>query len=54
MNPPHDQSTFGDSTFAEEIEQARRYERGLLVKAAAALALVALVAVLHELSLRWG
>jgi hypothetical protein len=40
--------------FDEEIEDDRRYERGLLVKAGVAILLVVVVAVLHELSLHWG
>lgn len=38
--------------FDEEIQDARRYERGLLVKAGAAILLVVVMIVLHEISLR--
>lgn len=41
-------------TFDREIGEARRYERGLLTKAAVGLLLIAVVALLHEIALRIG
>jgi hypothetical protein len=47
--PAFTESTFAESTFADEIRAARRYERWLLAKAAVALLIVTVVAVLHQL-----